>query len=50
MVEISHQTNNGDILKSAYMMTEVLFSLGSDKAQKNVLDKCLNNLYVVVDK
>jgi hypothetical protein len=41
---------NSDTLKSSFMLTEVMFSIGNDEVQKRIIDTCLTKLYAVVDQ
>ena len=41
---------SSDTLKSSFMLTEVMFSIGNDEVQKKILDTCISKLYTVVDQ
>jgi hypothetical protein len=41
---------SSDTLKSSFMLTEVMFSIGNDEVQKKILDTCISKLYTVIDQ
>jgi hypothetical protein len=43
------ETLNSDTLKSSFMLTEVMFSIGNDEVQKMIIETCITKLYAVID-
>jgi hypothetical protein len=41
---------NGDTLKSSFMLTEVMFSIGQDQTQLKIISVCISKLYHVIDQ
>lgn len=40
---------NSDTLKSSFMLTEVMFSIGNEDVQKKIIETCITKLYAVID-
>lgn len=39
------EQQNGDTLKSSFMLTEVMFSIGIDQVQSKIIEVCITKLY-----
>lgn len=44
------EQQNGDTLKSSFMLTEVMFSIGIDQVQSKIIEVCITKLYQVIDQ
>ena len=44
------EQSNGDTLKSSFMLTEVMFSIGLDQTQLKIISICISKLYHVIDQ
>ena len=44
------EQSNGETLKSSFMLTEVMFSIGLDQTQLKIISVCINKLYHVIDQ